>query len=244
LIEAGGNLTLENCTIWCKRPARDSGAVLAQGNDTSLTGCLFQDFDRPVTLNVFRGAKVTLRQCMMVYAKAEDNAPRAAVKIRYEASRSEKPSPLVMDHCTVAVGDGSLFDVEGIRGEEPFAFRVQHTLVRAGALLLWRPPAAEFPGAMTWSGRGNRLDLRKQYWVVLPPSGIDGLPEGPTDQASWEELAGVEEEDLRAISAPWADPAASAGGIPDPSNFVLADPEQDVGADPAQVGPHAPAVKK
>lgn len=239
LIDCGGNLTLENCIIWCKRPARDSSAVQAQGNVTSLTGCLFQDFDRPVILHAFRGARVKLRHCMMVYTKAEDNAPRSAVKIRFEASRSESPSPLVLDHCTVAVGEGSLFDVEGIQGADPFAFQVNQTIVRAGALLLWKPPPSAFPKAMSWSGEGNRYDVRKPYWIVLPPTGLDGLPNGPIDQDSWEKVEGVKEQDLQAITAQWANPAASASGIPDPSNFVFAGLGAEVGADPKQVGPHA-----
>ena len=151
---------------------------------------------------------------MLVYTQAEDNAPRSAVKIRYEASRGETASPLVLDHCTVAVGEGSLFDVEGIRGDDPFAFQVKQTVVRAGALLLWRPPPAEFPKAMNWSGEGNRYDVRKPYWVVLPPTGLDGLPNGPTDQDSWEAVEGVEEQDLQTITAQWANPARV--GVRDP----------------------------
>src|SRR5205823_161309 len=78
VIEAGGELTLERCIVWCHRPVRDSRGVLAEGNATSLTGCLFQDFDRPVALNLFGGARVALRHCLLAYTQAEDNAPRSA----------------------------------------------------------------------------------------------------------------------------------------------------------------------
>ena len=234
LIESQGELTLKRCLIWSNDAGEGSRAVVAEGPQLRLEGCAIRGYDRAVEVAMAPGAKASLANCLFVWSRADKRKSGWAVRVRGRGGEGNRA--IGLDHCTIA---GGVLDVEeGISAANTLAVNSQRNAVLADALLWWGVPPSEFPRALHWQGTGNRYDVQKVAWVVLPPAGFDGLPNGPDDPASWEKA--LPEAALIAKSFHFLR-GDSGDSRFDPRAFALAEEEaRGVGADLANVGPAAP----
>ncbi len=232
LIEAEGELTLRRCLVWTNDGEEDSRGIVASGPKVTLDGCGFRGYARAVDLALSPGATLSLHHCLFAWSKADRRKTGWALRVAGRGEAAERS--LVLDHCTV--GGGGLLDVgEGFTVAQPLAVTCSRTAALVDSLLLWESSPAEFPKAIHWKGEGNRYDVQKTAWVVLPPSGFDALPGGPDDPASWQKVC--PETALIAKSFHFVGPDS---GIFDASHYALADADaRGVGADVSRVGPTA-----
>ena len=232
LIEADGDLDVRRCLFMAVDPGPEARALVARGAKTSIEGCGFRGFDRPVELDLDAGADAALAQCLFAWSKADPHKTGWAVRVRPRGGPGRRA--LALEHCTIA-GGGPIEVLGGFSAEMPLAVKVQNTAVLADAMLMWGPPPKAFPKAISWQGAGNRYNIQKVAWVVLPPVGFSGLPDGPTDPAEWGKV--LPEAGLVARSFRFAagDPADA---LLRPADYALTDKDAGgVGADPKRVGP-------
>jgi len=232
LIEADGALDVRRCLFMGMDAGPEARALVARGPKTTVEGCGFRGFDRPVELDLDAGADADLTQCLMAWSQGDAHKTGWAVRVRPRGGPGRRG--LSLDHCTIA-GGGPIEVLGGFSAELPLAVKVQNTAILADAMIQWGPPAKAFPRAIPWQGKGNRYNIQKVAWVVLPPNGFSGLPDGPTDPSAWEKA--LPESGLVAKSFRFA-VGDSAETLLRPADYALTDKDAGgVGADPTRVGP-------
>ena len=232
VVEAAGDLAVRRCLFMAGGKGDDARAIVVQGASTMIEGCGFRGFDRPVDLALATGATATLTNCLFAWSKAGDHKTGWAVRARPAGGGA--PKGLTLDHCTIA-GGGLIEVAAGFSAAAPLPVQVQNTAVLSDAMVLWGPSPKEFPKAVPWQGKGNRYDIQKAVWVVLPPSGFDGLPGGPNDPVSWEKAmpeSGTTVKSFRFVED------GSISSFLQPQDYALADKDvAGIGADTKRVGP-------
>ena len=232
LIEAEGDLDARRCLFLAAGRGEDSRALVARGPRATIEGCGFRGFDRPVDLELDPGATASFEQCQLVWSKADPRKSGWAVRVRPGGGPGKRE--LSFEHCTIA-GGGPVEVLGDFSAESPLAVTLRNTAVLADAMILWGPPPKAFPKAIPWEGKGNRYNIQKVAWVVLPPTGLSGLPDGPTDPSAWEKVlpeAGLVPRSFRFAVGDTAETLLR------PEDYALTDKDAaGVGADPKRVGP-------
>ncbi|WP_406694482.1 serine/threonine-protein kinase [Singulisphaera sp. Ch08] len=245
IIEAAGKVTLDRSAFKATGQGIGTRAVNAQGMSLTATGCWFEGFDQALDIAAFNGSSVTVRQCVMIRAKAGEPPSGWALRVRSKpgGSRNDKLGRrLVLDRCTV-LGKG-LFNLVGFSPQMPCLVEVNGCAVLAESVLAWEPQPPGLPPsdeALHWAGRDNLYDVHGKAWIVLSPQGAPDFPDGPKDLDSWAKL--VDE------SAPLSPPAkfktdpTNLSESPAPPDLLVLETEHPVGADPDRVGPRTKSSK-
>lgn len=268
VIEAGGTLTLDRCAFRVEGDVPNARAVVCHGGSLTVSGCWFENFDRTIDVDSFRGSVTTIRQSMLLHAQAEgETKTEAGAEKPKNGDSSKAParprwglrvlhSPggfarsgrrLILDHCTY---QGSTFlDFIGFSPESPLAVEASGCAVLADALLAWEPvPRAPevtplTRDALSWSGRGNQFDVRGTAWIARAEKpGQPPAPwsDGPTNLEQWSKLLGNERDPVPPPVRFATDPSARSDH-PTPRDFAVQD--HAAGANPAFVGPGASPAK-
>ncbi|SIO56161.1 serine/threonine protein kinase [Singulisphaera sp. GP187] len=247
IIQAAGKVTLDRSAFKATGQAVGTRAVKAEGMGLTATGCWFDGFDQALDVAAFNGSLITVRQCIMVNAKAKAGEPPSGWALRVRAkpggNANEKLGRrLVLDHCTI-LGKG-LFDLVGFSSQLPYKVEVKGSAVLADAVLAWEPQPTGLPPsneALQWQGQDNLYDIRGKAWITLSPQGTPELAGGPSDLDSWTKQ--VDE------SAPLTPPIkfrtdpTTTSESPSPRDFLVLDSERPVGAEPDRVGPRPKPTK-
>jgi serine/threonine protein kinase len=240
LIHCAGDLTLDRCAFSALEARREAQVAVAAGRSTSLSGCWFEGFDEPLSVQTFPNSRIRLRHCMFLgYKPGESPAGWAArvadVGLAYRGSRNDAGERrLSAERCTV-IGAG-LFELQGYTDPVPLHATVTDTVVKSSSLLMWGN-AGPFPKGLKWSGKDDRYELAGVNWVVVGPKGIDGVRNGPVDFESWAAAVGAE-SGTKAVPV-----KLTSAAMDEPADLALVGEDaKTVGADPAFVGPGAKPI--
>ncbi|HWE36127.1 MAG TPA: serine/threonine-protein kinase [Isosphaeraceae bacterium] len=241
LVQAEGAVTLDRCAFVARGEGRGSRALLAEGLRTTVRGCWLLGFERALDLAAYPGTKVAVSQTIIAWGKGEGRENGWAVRLEARAAPGiKKPRQLTIDRVTV--GGGGLLEVRGVLSQLPVAVKVSATVVRGPALLMWDAPPADFPKGLDWTGKEDRYEVSGASWIVLPPKGVNNLPDGPDDLESWTKHL-PDEGTLEGPVKFAGDPIQPLKAL-EPKDFALVDDQASLaGADPALVGPGAKAPK-
>jgi hypothetical protein len=241
LVQAEGSVTLDRCAFVARGKGRGSRALLAEGLRTTVRGCWMFGFDRALDLAAFPGTKVSIAQTIVAWGKGEGRPDGWAVRLEARQAPGIKGARrLTIDRLTV--GGGGLLELRGVQADRAVEARVSTTVVRGPALLMWDSPPADFPKGLDWAGKADRYEASGASWIVLPPKGLDNLPDGPDDLESW--TKNLKEEESLEGPVTFADNRPKPLKPLEPKDFALVDDQAPLaGADPALVGPGAKPVK-
>jgi hypothetical protein len=192
LIEAADVLRLENCEFALsssRAEDHDAHVAVSEGLQTTVSGCIFEGFDRPLVINAHPASVSRVTQCLFVRDQLNNDPRGWAVSISPRSSRNvEGNRSLAIDHCTIAAG--GLLEVENFQAQTPLRVTVEETVVRATALVM--ASKESFPKGLKWTGRNNRFAISGASWAVVPPVGIGGEKDWPTDLKSWSQATSAE----------------------------------------------------
>lgn len=246
IIEAAGKVTLDRSAFKATGQAVGTRAVNAEGMGLTATGCWFEGFDRALDIAAFNGSAVTVRQCIIVKAKAGEPPSGWALRVRNKPGGSPNDKlgrRLVLDRCTV-LGKG-LIDLAGFSLQMPYQVEAKGCAVMADALLAWEPQPPDLPPSnkvLPWLGQDNLYDIQHgNAWVVLSPQGTPEFPDGPKDLDSWAKL--VDESTPLTPPLKFQTDPTTLSESPSPRDFLVLATERPVGADPDRVGPRTKASK-
>jgi len=247
LIEAHARLELRRCALVEERHRGPlTRAIRAEGLATTITGCLFQGFDRPLDLRLMPNSQHELRQSILVWPQGRSvDVGGWVARLATGVAARRGARTLTIDHCTVLRAAG-LIEAEASEAfleDRPTTVRVQHSAIRADHLLCVCGPDMEalpFPRDLIWHGSENRYAFQKT-WVV---SSLDGLsaPEGAaTDMNSWVESLGPESaDDSRPTLVELGNESALTSRAISAAQYALKlETDESIGADPQFVGPFA-----
>ena len=157
--------------------------VAAEGLDVRASGCVFEGFDRPITLAMYPGAEGRFTHCLFVRDVTTDPLAGWAITATVRQTPQPKPRKLFVDRCTV-LGAG-LLAADGFSADSALTVTATNNAVRTSAVLLTGMSTELLPKALAWTGKENAYALNGAAWVVIPPTGFDGLKGGPSDLTSW-----------------------------------------------------------
>jgi serine/threonine protein kinase len=206
LIEAASGVTLDHDTFVASAAGRHLKVVASTGQYSTISGCEFRGFDRPLYFEILTTWKAQLVQCLFVRQRDEGAAgPPIVLSCRKADARTHE---LLIDRCTVA-GQG-LLALEGVTADHPLVVEVRGSVVRGPVLVSWKGEAI-FPAGLGWKGQGNLYDIAGPAWVRAGDG--SSVPNPPTDLASWR-LATTTDADSKEGHASFqgeADPAPFEG---------------------------------
>jgi serine/threonine protein kinase len=243
LIQAGGTLRLDRCTFVATGAVGRSSLALVEGLKVEVDGCLIAGFHRPIDVDFYPGASVTIRQSILVPTAETASSGGWGVRVRYGGMAATKaPRRISFDHATIA--GGGLLEVVGFPTTQPLIVNLDHVAVQTRVLLAWTPlkgdPEKDWSKGLKWTGKGDRYDVTGSPWVLASTDGNRPMPDAPTDLKSWSEALKTDTDAIDR-SFKFAAPLPMEIAAIDPEGFTLTgDDLAGVGADPKQVGPARP----
>ncbi len=246
LIQSGGRLVLDRCAFLASGETGGSRAVLVEGLNLWVDGCLFEGFDRTFDVEAFAGLEVAVHRSIIVRAGGSDRGLGWAFRLQHVAvseaklktRTAPKPRHILIDHATIS--GGGLFELDGFSAASPLVVDLDHVAVQTRALLAWSPrtgqPHGDWSKGLKWTGKANRYDVTGPAWIVLSAAGELPMSEAPADLAAWSSAV-KSDKDSTAQSFKFAADSSDLASI-EPSQFALVgEGVQSVGADPKEVGP-------
>jgi serine/threonine protein kinase len=244
LIQSGGNLRIEDCSMVANGSAGQSSAVFFEGLRLDVVGTLISDFYRAIRVESVPGSQVSISQSMLVRSGQNVGLPGWALKMDLLSTNNRAnlpPRRVSIAHSTIK-GMG-LLDLKDFSAANPLVVEVDHIALQVKAILSWEARKGDLGAAwvqgLKWKGTGNRYDITAAAWVFTKADGELPLEKSPTDGPTWAEAVGSD-KDAKLQSFQFArDPNKR---MPDESveaeHFALVgDDLKNVGADPKKVGP-------
>ncbi|QDV36120.1 serine/threonine-protein kinase [Tautonia plasticadhaerens] len=239
LVEANGPLTLRRCTFSADPAPGGISRAARATSSTTIDGCLFSGFGRPIDLVAYGTLTHEVRNCIFAWTRGDGLRPGWAVRVVARVAGQAGSARLTIQGCSVLGGAG-LVDAEALMADRPLEIRVASSAIQADHLLRWSPPVsdASFPSGLRWTGSGNRYAIRQTAWVVSSTED-PGAPEwSPTDRESWVGALGNSgTDDSVQADVRLADASAMQSGSLHAPRFAARSEGEPVGADPSLVGP-------
>ena len=169
LIEANGRLTLDHCTFEVVT-SRGTGTrtVRSTGLGTTVDGCLFLGFDRPIDVVAYPGRDHEVRDSIFAWPSgAADRRPGWALRAVAPENRhsGDEPGSLNLERCSVLRAAG-LIELPEPDADVPLSVTLTDSAIRADSLLLWPGDEPPFPGA---SPLPRRALLGRRQQPLRPP---------------------------------------------------------------------------
>ncbi len=240
IIESAGPLTLKRCKFVTTDTGRNIKVARTLGRKVEISGCWFENFDQPLTIEAYPNLDANLSHCLfsrdVPAATGVQGWAVSVIERQVQSSGGERR--LLFSRCTLV--DYGLLALEGLAPEEPLHVTVQGTVVRAHSMILWDGADENFPKALRWSGKQNRYAVSGAAWVVKGPSGINAIATSPRNLESWNAAMGdgaESESTPEPISFPSDQKPPGVSTSPEDYAVTKDTGGESLGIDPSQVGP-------